>query len=230
MSKIRIFSLLLLGMLGTFYSLQGQTNVKVGYVGGWTKAPVLNKIVDDFNLRYPTLEDNLDRNTSMHGIELGVRYRMKSVGVELSWASMTDRSDVYGSIPVYGSFTDKWFLSLTNYSLGIENYFGHFGYGASIGYRTARIKTNIEGAKTKKRTVTNESGFSNSFYLIYQVGGSNTGIAFKPYVQFPIKNLNVGDFDRELNIQIDPNYAAPTPQNEKFFIYGISVVLYNGRQ
>ena len=230
MNKNKIYSLLVMILLVGVGGVNGQLNVKVGYNGGWTKAPVLNKVVDDFNANYSTLEDKLDRMTSMHGVEIGLRYRMSSVGFEVSWSSITDRSDVYGTIPSYGTFSDKWFMSMTDYSIGIENYIGRFGYGASLAWRTARLKTDIVGAKSKKRVVTNESALSNKFYLLYQVGGSNVSLALKPYVQFPIKNLDVSDFDRELNIQIDPSYIAPSPLDERFFIYGISVVLYNGRQ
>lgn len=213
-----------------------QINLKVGYTGGFTKAPVLNNIVDRFNSNFLStqsngkLDDALDQVRSLHGLEIGVRYRMNKVGFELSWHNMSDKSDVFGTLNDKTSFQDKWYTSLTEYSLGVENYFGLFGYGASIGYRTARIKTDITGAPRKKRTVSNESGLASKFYLIFQYPGEKVGIAFKPYVQMPIQNINVSNFDQELNAQLDNNYLAKNPQEEKFFMYGISIVLYNGRQ
>lgn len=214
----------------------GQLNIKVGYTGGFTKAPVLNAIVDRFNADFVKnnpegkLEDPLDQIRSLHGLEVGLRYRLKSVGFELSWHNMSDRSDVFGTLNNKSRFVDKWFTSLTEYSLGVENYFGNFGYGASIGYRTARTKTDITGAPRKKQLITNESGFANKFYLIFQYPGDKVGIAFKPYVQFPLKEVDVSSFDQELNVQLDNAYQAVQPQTERFFMYGISIVLYNGRQ
>jgi hypothetical protein len=213
-----------------------QLNIKVGYSNGFLDAPALNKVVNDFNDGYVsntnggTLDDQLDRFKSIHGLEIGLRYRLNKVGFELSWNSMSDKSDVFGTLQNKSNFQDKWFLSLTEYSAGIENYFGPFGYGASLGYRTVRMKTDIPGAPRKKKSITAESGFSSKLYLIFQFGGDKVGIAFKPYVQVPLKNLDISNFDQELNAQFDDAYQAVRPQEERFFMYGISIVLYNGRQ
>ncbi|MBK8886464.1 MAG: hypothetical protein IPN46_07875 [Saprospiraceae bacterium] len=66
--------------------------------------------------------------------------------------------------------------------------------------------------------------------MIFQFPVDKVGIAFKPYVQIPIKNLDVSDFDQELNVQLDNSYIAQSPQNERFFLYGLTIVLYNGKQ
>ena len=226
-----IFFVLLSYMVGF-----GQLNIKVGYSNGFLDAPVLNKMVTDFNEGFVkkigggSIDDQLDWFKSIHGLEVGLRYRINKVGFELSWNSMSDKSDVFGTLQNKSAFQDKWFLSLTEYSAGIENYFGHFGYGASIGYRTARMKTDITGAPRKKKSILEESGFASKFYLIFQFGGDRVGIAFKPYIQTPFKHLDVSSFDQELNVQFDDAYRAVKPQEERFFMYGISIVLYNGRQ
>ena len=93
-----------------------------------------------------------------------------------------------------------------------------------------RMKTDISGTQRKKRLVVDESGLASKFYLIFQFPGEKVGIAFKPYVKFPIKNLDISAFDQELNVQLDKTYVATKPQEERFFLFGISIVLYNGRQ
>jgi hypothetical protein len=217
-------------------SITCQVNIKVGYTGGFTKAPTMNNVVDRFNADFlknnpeGKLDDALDQIKSLHGLEIGLRYRVNSVGFELSWHNMSDKSDVFGTLNDKSSFQDKWFTSITEYSLGVENYFGNFGYGASLGYRTARIKTDIVGAPRKKRLVTNESGLASKFYLIFQYPGDKVGIAFKPYVQVPIKDIDISSFDQELNVQLNNTYQAVKPQEERFFMFGLSIVLYNGRQ
>jgi hypothetical protein len=226
---------LILVWIISFYAIS-QLNIKVGYIGGFTKAPVLNGAVtrfnDDFIKNNPdgNLDDALDQIKSLHGIEIGLRYRINRVGFEISWHNMSDKADVFGTLNNKSSFQDKWFTSLTEYALGIENYFGNFGYGASLGYRTARIKTDITGAPRKKRLVTNESGLASKFYLIFQYPGDKVGIAFKPYIQVPLKDLDISDFDQEINVQLNSSFQALKPQDERFFMYGISIVLYNGRQ
>ncbi len=222
--------------LACSYTMQGQINIKVGYAGAFTKAPVLNKIVDDFNANFlktqtqGRLDDPLDQFRSLHGLEVGLRYRMKSVGFEVSWQSVNDKSDVVATLSNKSNFQDKWYLSLTEFSFGIENYFGRLGYGAALSYRTARLKTDISGAPRKKRTVTDVSGFGSKLYLIFQFPGEKVGIAFKPFIQVPLKSLDISNFDQELNSQLDNTWVATRPQEERFFMYGISIVLYNGRQ
>ena len=215
--------------------LVSQLNIKVGYTGGFTSAHDLNNIVRKFNEDFigkygGRLDDALNEIRSMHGLEIGLRYRINRVGFELSWHNMSDKSDVFGQLNDKTSFQDKWFVSLTEYSLGVENYFGKVGYGASIGHRTARAKTDIFGAPRKKKSVTSESGYASKFYLLFQFPGEKVGIAFKPYVKVPLSNLDMSSFDQELNVQLDKNYVAAKPLDERFFLYGISIVLYNGRQ
>ena len=212
-------------------SLTAQWNIKVGYAGGFMKAPVLNGVVDKFNNKYPNFEDKFETFKSIHGLEIGLRYRLRTVGFEATWNSMSARSDFVGKSPGSNSnFQDKWFMSMTEYSIGLENYIGNFGYGATLGYRTFRMKTDITGATRKKRVVVEESGLASKFYLLYQVAGNKVGIAFKPYVQFPLQELDISNFDQDLNVQLDDAYNAEKPQLEKFFMYGISIVLYNGKQ
>jgi hypothetical protein len=217
------------------FFLKGQINIKVGYIGGFTRAPELNKVINNFNEKFVSkyngkLGDALDDVRSLHGLEVGLRYRMNKVGMELSWHNMSDKSDVFGTLSSGVNFQDKWFTSLTEYSFGLENYIGNFGYGAAIGYRTTRIKTDIVGAPRKKQTVTSESGFASKFYLLFQYPGDKVGIAFKPYVQVPLKNIDISNFDHEINLQLDESYITAMPLEERFFMYGISIVLYNGKQ
>ena len=217
------------------YSLFSQVNIKVGYIGGFTKADAINKTIKDFNENFTSkyngiLNDALDEVKSLHGLEIGLRYRMKKVGMELSWHSMSDKSDVFGTLASNVNFQDKWFTSLTEYSFGLENYIGKFGYGASLGFRTLKIRTDISGAPRKKQNIKSESGFASKFYILYQYPGEKVGIAFKPYVQVPLSNFDIGNFDQELNVQLDKNYISNKPLDERFFIYGISIVLYNGKQ
>jgi hypothetical protein len=217
------------------YSLFSQVNIKVGYIGGFIKAEAINKTINDFNENFTSkyngiLNDALDEVKSLHGLEIGLRYRMKNVGMELSWHNMSDKSDVFGTLVSNVNFQDKWFTSLTEYSFGLENHIGKFGYGASLGFRTLKIRTDITGAPRKKQTITSESGFASKFYILYQYPGEKVGIAFKPYVQVPLSNFDIGNFDQELNVQLDKNYISNKPLDERFFIYGISIVLYNGKQ
>ena len=93
-----------------------QLNIKVGYTGGFTSAPDLNNIVrrfnEDFTGKYGgKLDDALNEIRSMHGLEIGLRYRINRVGFELSWHNMSDKSDVFGQLNDKTNFQDKWLVT-----------------------------------------------------------------------------------------------------------------------
>ncbi|MCB0659922.1 MAG: hypothetical protein KDC04_03240 [Saprospiraceae bacterium] len=214
--------------------IQAQVNLKVGYIGAKVSAENSNAIINAFNQKLvdeeANVHDNLNNIKFMNGLEIGLRYRLHRVGFELSWSSMSSKSDVYATLPNNQLFQDKWFYSLTEYSVGIENYLGKFGYGASIGYRTYRIKTDIPGVQRKKSLINSESGLASKFYLLFQYPGQKVGIAFKPYVQVPLTGLNISKFDQALQEQIIENYQAPVNLEDDITLFGISILLYNGKQ
>ncbi len=212
-----------------------QFNIKIGYNGGLVQATGMNEVISRFNQDFESkyggkLDDPLDNIKFLNGIEVGARYRLGSVGFELSWNSMSDRSDAFGSLSSGSRLQTKWFTSLTQYALGIENYIGNFGYGASFGYRTARIKTAIDGTQRKKSDILSESGMTSKFYLLFQFPGQVVALAFKPYIEIPLKNTDITKFDRELFYRMDASYTPTQQTFERFMVYGISVLLYNGPQ
>ena len=212
-----------------------QLNIKIGYNGGHSSAPAMNGIITQFNNDFVSkyggkMESPLDEVKLMNGLEIGARYRMGSVGFELTWNSMSDINDVYGVLSSGTKFQSKWFTSLTQYALGIENYIGNFGYGASLGYRTAKIKSAIDGAKRKRSNIVTDSGLVSKFYLLYQFPSNVVALAIKPYIEVPLKDIDIRNFDQELFYRIDPSYNSPKPINERYMLYGISIVLYNGPQ
>lgn len=212
-----------------------QFNFKIGYNGGHTKAPNMNSIISQFNNEFESkyggkLDDALDDVKFLNGLEIGVRYRLNSVGFELSWNNMSDKSDAFGSLVSGSRIQSKWFTSLTQYALGVENYIGNFGYGASFGYRSASIKTAIEGTQRKKSEIVNGSVWTSKFYLLYQIPSRVVALSIKPYVEIPLKSYDITNFEQELFYKLDNSYISPKPINERFMLYGISILLYNGPQ
>lgn len=231
MTKIirSIFSLLFLFL--NFLPVHSQFNIKVGYRGGFSKMDGINQVINRFNEKYFTLEDKLDEFKSLHGLELGLRYKMGPAAAEISWCNQTNRSDAVGRLPDNRSFQDKWFLSFTEWSFGLESYIGdYFGYGATIGYTSLNFRTDIEGTRRKRRLAASDSAYNTRFYLLFQYPGEKVSIAFKPYIQFPLSKYDVSGFDQDLNMALEPDYVAPSGQSEQLRVFGISILLYNGRQ
>lgn len=216
-----------------FYVL-AQWNIKVGYNGGFTAAPQFNSIVNNTNnfvagLPNIILDDPLDNLKSLHGLEVGIRYRRRSFGVEASWSSISDKSDLFYSSNNINILQNRWFTSMTEYTIGLENYFGYFGYGGAFGLRTLRVKTDLPGSRRKRSGVLEEPNWTSKFYLIAQFPGEKVGIAFKPYVQLQLTDYDLQDFDKNIHQKINKDYTF-TDFKERFLMFGISIVLYNGAQ
>lgn len=231
--KYGLFSLYFI-MLTSLIST-AQLNIKVGYAGGLVQVPELDNVVDDFNAKFKTvnpagrLDDELDRFSSLHGLEIGLRYRTGNLGFECTWNNFSNTSDVIGILENQSSFQDKWFMSLTSYSAGVENYIGKFGFGASLAYRIFKLRTDISTATKKRKIITDTDGFGTRLYLTLQFPGDKVGIAFKPFVELPLGNFDITGFDQELGQQLDSSYKSD-PKSTRLAMYGISIVLYNGLQ
>jgi hypothetical protein len=211
--------------------LAGQFNIKVGYAGSFPQDSKLNMLIDQFNANQgKKLEDNMDRFSSYHGLTLGLRYRLNRIGIEASWQSLSSKSDFIGNIQST-RVSDKWFVSDTDYSLGIENYWGRFGYGASFGYSTLRIKTDISGSSRKKRTVNKDTSPFGRVFLILQMPSKNVAAVIKPYIQFPLGNgYDISSFYNDFYSTYDPSLPQSTALFMKNTSFGINVALYNGPQ
>lgn len=201
----------------------GQVNIKVGYNGAFTQSPTLDNMVKLYNEKLDEIYDDLEPFSSLHGLELGVRYRMGNSAFEASWHSGLNSSDVYGVING-SSFSKKYFMSLTEYALHAEQYFGYVGFGAGLGYRTARMKTDIAGSRRKRQELDVTSGFSAKIFLVFQLPGDKVALAIKPYYQIPLSDLNFDGLATQM--ELDPGIKT----KDRLQTWGISIVLYNGKQ
>ncbi|MFZ1702952.1 MAG: hypothetical protein WAT79_01325 [Saprospiraceae bacterium] len=205
------------------FPLLAQFNIKVGYNAAFVKVPTINNMIDQYNEGLEETFDALDPFRSLHGLEIGVRYKMGKAAFEASWTSVSNSSDVF-AVENGANFSKKYWLSLTEYSVNAESHFSYFGFGAGIGYRTSRMKTDILGARRKKQELDRSSGFNGKLYLIFQIPGEKVALAVKPYIQIPLSDLDFPAFANKLNLD-------PIPQTkERFQVFGISIVLYNGKQ
>ena len=158
MSKTSNLKLLkyILGIL--FFTLtniaSGQINLKVGYAFGHSNLEQTRSLFDEFNAENPQAEKILSPIKNYHGIELGTRYKFKHFGIDIGLSSMSGSSEALNVFQTNGSLgSDEWRISIINYALGIENYFGNFGYGANIGWQKLKYKADIAGSNSKKNNI-----------------------------------------------------------------------------
>ncbi len=189
-----------------------QINIKVGYTGGWSSLSTTNDLFSQYNDAHPDIEDGFGRIHFLHGLELGARYK---IGV---WGFDGGVSYISGRTAATGDIESKWTVDVTNYHLGIENYFGMFGYGANIGYQRLRYKKYESGNKS---TIANPYQWVSKVYLIFEGEGESTSISIRPYISIPWAQYDISAVGKTL-LDSDASFS------ENSMIFGISILFVNG--
>ena len=208
-------------------ALMGQPNIKVGYTFGYAKHDQAKAIFDRFNLLNPQAEQKLTPAKYYNGLDLGLRYRFKYLGIELSVSSIGGTATALNVFQENGSLGQvDWRMSLINYALGIENYFGNVGYGASIGTQKLKYKTDFIGGGGRK-TIYSETVLNSKFYLIFDLPSNSIAFSLRPYISTTWQPYNI----RDVELAFDPQSTLPQSDfDQDLIVYGISFLFYNGPQ
>lgn len=223
MYKILFSAIIFIGVLTI--EVNAQINFKIGY--NYTYAPfsVNNEVLAQYNASISRIEQSFKPLHSFHGIHLGFRYKAAPMAIEFSWEHGTKDLQAIGYITNDEVFTKKLYYSTNQYSLGLENYFGAFGYGATIGKQKFKIKTDISNTDVK-RGIVNQSEYVSKFYLIYTIHEGNAiSLVVKPYVQIPWQGYDI----QALQTELLPSSTDIVPKEDSFQ-YGLTLLFYNGRQ
>ena len=219
--------ILCLSMIGMAFPILGQTNIKVGYSFGYSNLEQTQTIFDRFNANNPQAEKTLKPVRFYNGIELGLRYKWQNFGLEATVSSTSGSTEAINVFQSNGTLgKDEWSTSLLNLSIGLENYYGSFGYGATIGTQKLKYKTNLESGNDKK-TIYDESVLNSKFYLIFELPSNLISFSLRPYISTTWKPYNIQDVE----LSIDPQSTIPKSEfDQDLIVYGISLLLYNGPQ
>lgn len=204
--------------------LSGQLNFKVGYSFGYTSMSDANTVHQAYNDSKPGIVEIMKDVHWMHGVEVGIRQKWESVGIELSYQNLGRDRSAIGLEADEATFEKTLFYSTRYYSIALENYFGPFGYGASIGRTKMKVSTDIVGISRTKRPLMADSNLSSQFYLLLSAPGTKTvSLTIKPYVSFNWGGFDLSNLEPELNVNtgLDLSDIQPT-------FFGISVLFYNG--
>jgi hypothetical protein len=201
--------------------------LKVGYAFGHSNMEQTKSLFDNFNTNNPQAEKKLSTIKNFHGIELGTRYKFKSFGIELGLSSMSGSSEALNVFQSNGALgSDEWKISVINYSIGLENYFGNFGYGANIGLQKLKYRADIDGSKSKK-TIFNESVLNSKFYLILEVPSNKIAFSVRPFISTTWEPYNI----KAVELVFNPQSTLPKSDfDQNILVYGISFLFYNGPQ
>ncbi|NNF33314.1 MAG: hypothetical protein HKN68_04360 [Saprospiraceae bacterium] len=212
--------MLLIGVEG-----KTQLNIKVGYSGGYMESNKIDDIIGRFNDDKPFLEQPLGNIDFLSGLELGMRYRFGISAFEVSMSDLSGDSEAFG-IKDGNPFEETITTGFRSYSIGVDNFIGNFGFGASISSRRLKIDTDIMGFD-RDRTVLSEKGIASRFHIFYQVKSNNVSLTLKPYIEIPWESYNISALNRDYF----PDSTIPDSEFETdITIFGISLIFYNGPQ
>ena len=185
----------------------------------------INEIISRFNDDKPFLEQPLNEINFLSGLELGLRYRIGISAFEIGWGSGSAEAEAFGT-DNGTPFQEAMTTSFRTYSIGVDNFLGDFGFGASLGNRRLKITTDISGFD-RDRTVMTDTGLSSRFHIFYQVKSNSVSLTLKPYIEIPWDSYNVS----ALNKEYFPDSTIPDDAfDTDITIFGISLLFYNGPQ
>ena len=223
-------SLILISFLTSSIFIQGsfaQINVKIGYSMAFVNPETNNNLIQAFNSKQSTLidlEKPMGELKFMHGINLGLSYKISNYAIHMGWENLSRDRIAVGENNDGSLFQEKLFYSANNLFAGLETIHSFLGYGATIGLSRIKIKETIATSDFKKTLVT-ENQLYSKVYLIFLFGGqNNVAFGLQPYIQFPLGDVDLTGMRQELGLEDN------LPVKEEFPMFGLSFIFYNGRQ
>lgn len=216
-------SLFFIFFLVSIGNINAQLNIKIGYSIGYVQADSTNKLIQDFNNGHQ-YDKPLEEFKILHGVLVGLRYRINDVAIHLDWnnkfnllkGSGTDASGISGF--------QKVFFKNASYGLGLE-FFGteKFSFGGTIDFDVLTYRLQNDGLPDKA-TILNDYGLGSHFYVSINIEGSDIlTLNLQPYVQIPWTSYDIHALDNAINDK-DSNQRLA----EKYLNFGVRIIFSNG--
>ncbi len=225
-TNTRIYIIAVILLIGL--SLSAQLNIKVGYEYNRSNDAVLANLISKYNAERKSiseLEAPLNQAKNKSGVALGLRYRFYTAAIEMFAHRYTGDSEAIGNENGV-NFTDKISTSNLYYGLALENQFGIFGFGASLGYETLKFKSKISGSN-RTREFLDQKELASRLYLNFEFASDKIALSIKPYYHFSLGEYDLVPFKGELIPNVDVNTADLVVKPTS---WGITLILYNGAQ
>ena len=201
--------------------VHAQFNVKIGYnpiLGGFNG---VNALQDAYISNDGDVQSGFNDLSFMHGIQLGGRYRIGKLGVELGWESLSSNREALSLNPNNEVFTVREYdHDLTTWIFALDQYLRPVGFGAALTRTNYSVGREI-GNNSIPILAESQWGLRLQLNLVIQES-SRVSFLIRPYYQFYLNDFNIEPLAEDLN-----NTAAST---ESLNYFGLSLVFYNGRR
>ncbi len=217
----------LLLMLNT-WTIQAQINAFVGYAYSQNNdGRVFNNIIDRYNARNPTLLKPMSSLTFLHGVDLGIRYRIPSVSFEFNWINKFNQINDRVLASDNTEYKNNIYYKSQTFCLGTEFFYNWIGIGASIDWNHLIIKKEKSSDRIKEEWVS-QSGLSNHIYLNFEFNMNDAmAMSIRPYVQLPLYKNDFYEVEAKLNPDI-AHTSDPETYKSKVINWGFKILFVNG--
>jgi len=202
-------------------STLAQVNIKVGYGISFPQLSTVNQILADWQPAGANISEPFGSLSVVHGIQLGVRYRLANTGIELGWETMAQDKSALAFVPSSDAFIDRTYrFALNSYHVGIEHYFDKYGIGTALHSQRLGIERPIGN---NDLSLVSERQLAIRLQLIWQVQKSDlVSVLIKPYYQIPLGSYDLSAFADDIGVS--------DFREDSLSMFGVSLVFYNGRQ
>ncbi len=228
-SKKRTFTWLfgIIFMLNT-WTIRAQINAYVGYAYSQNNdGKILNNIIDRYNTRNPTLLQPMSSLKFLHGVDLGIRYRIPSVSFEFDWINKFNQISDRVKASDNTEYKNVIYYKSQSFCLGTEFFYDWFGIGASIDWNHLIIKKEKSSDRIKEEWIS-QNGLSNHIFLNFEFNMNDVmAMSIRPYVQLPLYKNDFYEVEAKLNPDIASTFD-PTAYKQKVINWGFKLLFVNG--
>lgn len=225
--KISTWVLGLLLMLNTS-TIQAQINAFVGYAYSQNNdGRVFNNIIDRYNARNPTLLKSMSSLNFLHGVDLGIRYRIPSVSFEFDWINKFNQINDRVLASDNTEYKNNIYYKSQTFCLGTEFFYNWIGIGASIDWNHLIVKKEKSSDGIKEEWIS-QNGLSNHIFLNFEFNMNDAmAISIRPYVQLPLYKNDFYEVEAKLNPDIVHTFD-PETYKTKVINWGFKLLFVNG--
>ena len=215
------FFISLIICVGTI-SVNGQINVKVGYVPAIGSFSAINDLLKEYNsVNEDIIEVPFSELNFIHGLNVGFRYKFGNIALEADWSNLSRDRDVLLYFSQSDSFESNLYkVGLNSFAIGLDSYFDRYGFGVSLHSQRLRIRREIG---SNDLNLVNDNNLALDLHINFTIQKSNkVSLVAKPYYRFSLKDYDLSGFSQDLLNQ--DSSKGPIG------IYGVSLIFYNGKK
>lgn len=205
-----------------------QINAFVGYVySNNNDGKVFNNIIERYNTSNPTLLQPMKLLKILHGVDIGIRYRIPAVSFEFNWINKFNQINDRVKASDNTEYKNTLYYKSQTFCLGTEFFYDWIGIGASLDWNHLIIKKEKSTDRIKEEWLS-QSGLSNHIFLNFEFNMNDAmALSIRPFVQLPLYKNDFYNIEAKLNPDI-ARTSDPEMYKHKAVNWGFKLLFVNG--